>query len=124
MNNYQLSKNDIINGKVPAGKILVEVINLDNIKRGGIYIPSNTVNLRDGIIRKIGDQLDNTYYNLNLEKRVPINVKVGDYVYLNFISDFYRLVVDNTTYVVINPTTIVGVYNKDYYKHDILNAKI
>lgn len=118
----QLTENDILSAEVPAGKILVEIVKAENMKRGGIYIPGKQ-QIRDGIIRKIGNQVDDTYYNLHLEKRVPNNFNIGDIVHLNFVSDFYRLNVDGLDYVVINPSTIVGRYNKDYYTHEILNAK-
>jgi co-chaperonin GroES (HSP10) len=118
----QITTEDILSAKVPAGKILIELIEVENAKRGGIYIPGKA-NLRDGIIRKIGNQIDNTYYNLHLDKRVPNTFNIGDYVYLNFVSDFYRFVIEGKTYVVINPSTIIGLYNKDYYTNEILNAK-
>ena len=117
----QLTKDDVLSAAVPAGKILVEVIKSENAMRGGIYVPGRQ-QIRDGIIRKIGNQVDNTYYNLHLEKRVPNNFNIGDYVHLNFISDFYRVNVDGFDFVIINPSTIIGVYNKDYYMTEILNT--
>ena len=119
----QLTTTDILNAEPPAGKVLIELIQTeDNItKLDGIYVPLSNNRKQDGIIRKIGNQLDDTYYNLNLEKRVPFNLKVGDYVYLNFISNFYRLCVEGKTYVIINPSTIIGKYNKAYYANEVLN---
>ena len=111
----QLTKQDVLNSEIPSGKILVEILSNNNVKKGGIYLPDSFNSAKDGIVRKIGKSIDNTYYNLNLEKRVPMNVKVGDFVNLNFISDFYKVKVENTTFVIINPTTINNKYNNKYY---------
>lgn len=111
----QLTKEDILKGKVPSGKILVELISNKNMMRGGIYLPENTKDSMDAVVRSIGDQIDNTYYNLTLEKRVPINVRIGDIVLLKFISDFYRIKVKDADFAVINPGVIIAKYNKAYY---------
>ena len=115
----QLTKEDVLKGKVPSGKILVELVPNKNMMRGGIYLPENIRDSMDAIVRSIGDQIDNTYYNLTLEKRVPINLHIGDIVLLKFISDFYRIKVKDADFVVINPGVIIAKYNKLYYANTI-----
>ena len=113
----QLTKEKVLNAKVPSGKVLVELISNKNARRGGIYIPETSSSSCDAIVRSLGDQIDNTYYNLTLEKRVPINVHIGDIVLLKFISDFYRIKVKDADFVVINPGVIIAKYNKLYYSN-------
>ena len=116
----QLTKEKVLNAKVPSGKVLVELISNKNARRGGIYIPETSSGSYDAIVRSLGDQIDNTYYNLTLEKRLPFNISVGDIVNLKFVSDFYRVKTKDADFAIINPGVIIARYNKDYYTNELM----
>lgn len=118
----QLTKEKVLNAKVPSGKVLVELISNKNARRGGIYIPETSSSSCDAIVRSLGDQIDNTYYNLTLEKRLPFNISVGDIVNLKFVSDFYRVKTKDADFAIINPGVIIARYNKDYYTSQLLTS--
>lgn len=111
----KLSKTDILNSELPAGKVLVKIIEPKEVLANGIYIP-NSSNIKDGEIVKISRANNSTYYDINLNKRLPINLKEGDIVKLNFVSNFTKFKVEEDTYFTTNPSNILAIYNKKYYK--------
>lgn len=106
-----------VNAKVPKNKILVKIIeNKDNIDKG-IYIPKDLKsNSREGIIIDVGGSPEDLYYEPSLERYIPINVRKGDIVLLNFVSNFSTYTIEGKhKYTCITPSMVVGIFNKKYY---------
>lgn len=112
----KLTKEVLVNSEIPAGKVLVKLLSSDkkDVLNNGIYVPY-TFAKKDAIVIKVSKANNGTYYNRNIEKRIPINIKEGDEVLLNFISSFSKFDIDNETYITIDPETILVIYNKKFH---------
>lgn len=111
-----LTKNNIINSDIPAGKVLVKLSSSSNkdVLNQGIYVPSSFAS-KDAEVIKVSKANNGTYYNINIQKRIPINIKEGDDVVLNYVSSFSKFTVEGETYLTISPEVILAIYNKKFH---------